>query len=81
MSFVSWLSKISFFQTCPPFVLICSNSQKNMNLSNRQIHNLISHLDVSVPKDRKHLIQILRIFLVQKGYIQLVAEFPHNLCE
>ena len=52
----------------------------NRCLSKRQIHNHISHFDVLVPKDRKHLIQVLRIFHVQKGYTQLVAEFPHNLC-
>lgn len=50
------------------------------NLSKRKIHNHINHFDVLVPKDRKHLIQVLRIFRVQKDYTQLVAEFPHNLC-
>ena len=50
-------------------------------LSKRQIHNHINHFDVPVPKDRKHLIQVLRIFLVQKDYTQLVAEFPRNPCE
>ena len=53
----------------------------NRNLSKRQIHNLISHFYVPVPKSRKHLIQVPRIFLVQKDYTQLVAEFPHNPCE
>ena len=43
--------------------------------------NHISHFDALVPKDRKHLIQVLRIFLVQKDYTQLVAEFPRNPCE
>ena len=56
-------------------------SSTNRNLSKRQIHNLISHFYVPVPKGRKHLIQVLRIFRVQKDYTQLVAEFPHNPCE
>ena len=55
--------------------------KRNRCLSKRQIHNHISHFDVLVPKDRKHLIQVLRIFHVQKDYTQLVAGFPHNLCE
>ena len=49
-------------------------------LSKRQIHNHISHFGVLVPKDRMHLIQVLRIFHVQKDYTQLVAEFPRNPC-
>ena len=53
--------------------------KKNKRITNVS-QNLISHLDVPVPKDRKHLIQVLRIFLIQKGYTQLVEEFPHNLC-
>ena len=54
------------------------NTNKMIGCS--QIHDHISHVDVLVPKDRKHLIQVLRIFHVQKDYTQLVAEFPHNLC-
>ena len=56
-------------------------SSTNRCLSKRQIHNLISHFYVPVPKGRKHLIQVPKIFRVQKDYTQLVAEFPHNPCE